>query len=166
VKKHKQPSVNYQALADFRYQIRRFLNFSERAARAAGLEPQQHQALLALNGLPATVQPTIGALAERLQIRHHSAVGLTDRLEARGLMRRVRGTSDRREVLLRLTGKGERILRDLSLPHRAELRSASRAMLRVLRAAIANAGRARVARISREPSGRKPAKRRRPGGAK
>src|SRR5487761_1614906 len=78
---------DYQALADFRYGIRRFLNFSEQAARAAGIEPQQHQALLAIKGLPAARNATIGALAERLQIQHHSAVELADRLEARALLR-------------------------------------------------------------------------------
>lgn len=141
--------LNYRALAEFRYEIRRYLNFSERAARAAGIEPQQHQALLAIKGLPAARPATIGALAERLQIQHHSAVELVDRLEGRGLLRRARSRADRREVMLRLTPRGEKLLRKLSLPHRAELRSAGRALLRALEAAIAHAGRSSGAGDSR-----------------
>src|SRR5215831_4826082 len=104
---------DYQSLAEFRHQIRRFLRFSERAARNAGLEPRQHQLMLALKGLPSNVRPRIGELAERLQIQHHSAVELVNRLESAELVRRQRGTEDRREVLLELTQKGETILRDL-----------------------------------------------------
>ena len=81
-------SIDYTALADFRYEIRRFLNFSETAARAAGIEPHQHQALLVIKGLPASKLQRSGCLAERLQIQHHSAVELTDRLESKGLIRR------------------------------------------------------------------------------
>ncbi|HYX50470.1 MAG TPA: helix-turn-helix domain-containing protein, partial [Ktedonobacteraceae bacterium] len=75
--------TEYQTLAEFRYQLRRFLRFSEQAARAAGLEPQQHQLLLALKGLPEGRKATIGALAERLQLTHHSTVELVDRLVER-----------------------------------------------------------------------------------
>ena len=116
--------IDYRALADFRYEIRRFLNFSEQAGRSSKIEPQHHQALLAIKGLPRRVKVTIGVLAERLQIQHHSAVELTDRMQAHGLIRRTRSPSDRREVLLRPTVRGERLLRDLSLAHRAELRTA------------------------------------------
>src|SRR5712692_2945540 len=91
--------ADYEALAELRYQIRRFLHFSEQAARAAGLEPHQHQLLLALKGLPAPGEPaSIGWLAERLQIQHHSAVELVDRLAERGLASRSRAPSDRRQV--------------------------------------------------------------------
>lgn len=155
-KKPPRDAFDYRALAEFRYGIRRFLNFSEQAARAAGLEPQQHQALLALKGLPKSSKATVGVLAERLQIHHHSAVELVDRLEAHGLVRRVRGTADRREVLLRPTPRGERILRELSLPHRAELKSAGPTLLRALKAAISNAGRPRGSRNSRRQAARKP----------
>ncbi len=99
---------DYEALAELRYQIRRFLSFSEQAARGAGLEPRQHQLMLALKGLPAQSRPTIGELAERLQIQHHSAVELVNRLVAAGYIRRTRAGEDRREVLLSLTPKGER----------------------------------------------------------
>ena len=74
--------ADYQALAELRYQIRRFVHFSEQASRTAGLEPQQHQLMLALKGLPKGVRPRIGELAERLQIRHHSTVELVNRLSA------------------------------------------------------------------------------------
>lgn len=113
----------YQALAELRYQIRRFLHFSEQAARAAGLEPAQHQLLLAVKGLPQHARPRIRELAERLQVRHHSAVELADRLAKGGYVRRESSGDDRREVLLALTPKGERVLRKLSLHHKAELRT-------------------------------------------
>lgn len=115
--------TDYEALAELRYQIRRFLRFSEQVAREAGLEPRQHQLMLALKGIPKGVRPKIGEVAERLQIQHHSTVELVNRLSDRGFVRRHRGGTDRREVLLSLTPKGEKVLRDLSLHHREELRS-------------------------------------------
>jgi DNA-binding MarR family transcriptional regulator len=128
--------VPYQALAELRYQIRRFLHFSERAAEAAGLAPQQHQALLAIKGIPANQEATIGTLAERLLIHHHSAVELTNRLEAKRLIRRIRSDQDRRKILIRLTPRGERVLQKLSVLHRAELRSAGPALLYTLLAVV------------------------------
>ena len=116
-------SLNYEVLAELRYQIRRFLHFSEEAARRAGLEPQQHQLMLALKGLPAAVRPRVGELAERLQIQHHSAVELVNRLAAGGYVRRRRSGEDRREVLLFLTPKGEKVLHELSVHHKSELRT-------------------------------------------
>lgn len=127
---------DYEALAELRYQIRRFLSFSEKVARSAGLEPRQHQLMLALKGLPRKARPTIGELAERLQIQHHSAVELVNRLVAAGHIRRSRGGEDRREVLLFLTPKGEKVLRQLSLHHRTELRSAGPALVAALRRAM------------------------------
>jgi DNA-binding MarR family transcriptional regulator len=127
---------DYVSLAELRYQIRCFLSFSEQAARAAGLEPKQHQLMLSLKGLPAGARPTIGELAERLQIQHHSTVELVNRLSAAGYVRRKRDGADRREVLLALTPKGERVLRELSLHHQAELRSAGPALVDALRQAI------------------------------
>ena len=113
---------NYRAMAEFRYQIRRFLRFSEHAAREAGLEPQQYQLLLAVKGLPDGERPRIGDIAERLQIQHHSTVELVDRLAKRSLVRRRRSDNDRREVLLELTQKGDRLLQELALHHRSEMR--------------------------------------------
>ena len=127
---------DYQALAEFRHQIRRFLHFSEQAARAAGLEPRQHQFMLALKGLPPDARPRIGELASRLQIEHHSTVELANRLSAGGFVRRHRDADDRREVLLSLTPHGERLLRRLSVHHKNELRVMGPRLLRVLRQVI------------------------------
>lgn len=127
---------DYRTLHEFRYSIRRFLHFSEQAARAAGIEPQQHQLLLAVKGLPEGTEPTIAAIAERLQVRHHSAVELVDRLVARRLVERERGETDRRQVLVRLTPRGEAILRDLSLHHLTQLRTSGPALVQVLQRII------------------------------
>ena len=97
---------DYQALAELRYQVRLFLRFSEEAARKLGLEPQQHQLMLAIKGLPTGMLPTIGTLAERMQIQHHSAVELVNRLSSRGLVRRSRAGEDRRQVLLGSDSEG------------------------------------------------------------
>jgi DNA-binding MarR family transcriptional regulator len=129
-------AFDYQSLANFRYEIRRYLNFSEQAARDSGIEPHQHQALLAIKGLPRDSKATIGVLADRLQIRHHSAVELVNRLELNQLIRRSRNRTDRREVLLQLTGRGERLLQSLSMPHRAELQTAGPRLLEALSAVI------------------------------
>ena len=112
---------DYQRLAEFRYQIRGFLKFSERAASKMGLRPQQHQALLAIKGAPGE-HVTIGILAERLGVRHNSTVELIDRLIVNGLVERRRNPRDRREVLIDLTKRAERILAKLSLAHRNEIR--------------------------------------------
>lgn len=128
--------ANYRDLAAFRYEIRRFLNFSERGARDAGVEPHQHQALLAIRGLPRGVQATVGVLAERLQVQHHSACELSDRLQEKGLIRRWRSDADRREVLLELTPRGERVLEQLSAAHRNELRVAGPKLMKALQAVV------------------------------
>ena len=101
---------NFKAMAELRYQIRRFLRFSENAARQAGIEPQQHQLLLAVRGLPDALKPTIGVLAERMQLQHHSTVELIDRLVERGFLFRLRSTDDKRQVLVKLTHDGEEFL--------------------------------------------------------
>jgi len=113
---------DYRALAEFRYQIRRFLRFSEDAARAAEIEPQQHQVLLAIRGLPEGRRPTIKVLAERMCVQHHTTVALVDHLEGRGFVRRESSPLDRREVLVAITPAGDRLLRRLSAAHRAQLR--------------------------------------------
>jgi DNA-binding MarR family transcriptional regulator len=124
--------ADYQAIAEFRYQIRRFLRFSEDAARAAGLEPQQHQLLLGVKGMPGARAARISDLAERLQIQHHSSVELVDRLAARGLVGRVLGEDDRREVYVQLTPRGETILKALTLHHKIELRRMAPALATML----------------------------------
>lgn len=113
---------DYEALAQFRYLIRRFINFSEAAAHEAGLTAQQHQALLAIRGFSDRDRVSIGELAERLIVRHHSVVGLIDRLVARSLVSRRRDAVDRRRVLLEISAKGRAVLSGLSLVHRDELR--------------------------------------------
>lgn len=125
---------DYQALAEFRYQLRRFLHFSEEAARSVGLEPQQHQLLLALKGLPDGRAATVGELAERLQIQHHSTVELINRMVERGLIERSRDEVDQRRVNVRLTGNGDEVLRKLSLLHQEELRTTGPALVRTLMA--------------------------------
>lgn len=122
--------ADYQALAEFRYQIRRFLRFSEQAARRAGLEPAQHQLLLAVKAHEGA--PTVSDLAERLQLRHHSVVGLIDRLAESGFVRRGRVAENRRQVRIRLTAKGQAVLRKLSLEHRAELGDAGETLVAAL----------------------------------
>jgi DNA-binding MarR family transcriptional regulator len=113
--------AEYEQLAALRYGLRRFLRFSEGAARSVGLTPNQHQALLAIKGFPGRDRITNGELAERLQIKHHSAVGLANRLEALGLIKRERGETDRRRVYLALTPRGARLIERLSAAHRDEL---------------------------------------------
>ncbi len=132
--------ADYRSLSDFRYEIRRFLNFSESAAREAGLEAQQHQALLAIAGLPPHQIPTVGVLAERLQVRHHSAVELVNRLAKKRLIRRAAAETDRRTVILQLTARGEKILRQVTLPHLEELQTAGKNLLRTLAAVVKEAG--------------------------
>ena len=126
----------YQALAEFRYQLRRFLRFSEESARSVGIEPQQHQLLLMLKGLPERRTATVGELAERLQIQHHSTVELIDRMVERKLLERMRDESDQRRVIVSLTPYGDEVLRKLSLLSHAELRSTGPALVHTLMAII------------------------------
>jgi DNA-binding MarR family transcriptional regulator len=111
----------YESLSAFRYALRRFLRFSESAAEAVGLTPHQHQALLAIKGFSGRDYVTNGELAEQLQIKHHSAVGLVNRLEAQGLIMRTHGDSDRRKVYVTLTKPGAELLEKLTAVHREEL---------------------------------------------
>jgi DNA-binding MarR family transcriptional regulator len=119
----KLPLTEYRALAELRYQIRRFLRFSEEVARRAGVEPQHHQLMLAVKGMPAGRSARVADLAERLQLNHNSVVELIGRLAEKDLVERHRDGKDRREVYVQLTPRGERILKDLSIYHRDELRS-------------------------------------------
>ena len=130
--------ADYQVLAECRYQLRRFMHFSEQQAREAGLEPQQHQMLLAVRALGSEKPASVGELAERMQLQHHSTVELIDRMVERGLLERSRDTEDQRRVLIHLTPYGEELLRKLSLAHRTELRTTAPALLQALRALIEN----------------------------
>ncbi|WP_027058002.1 MarR family winged helix-turn-helix transcriptional regulator [Mesorhizobium loti] len=113
--------ADYQRLSEFRYLIRRFLEFSQLQAEDAGLTPRQHQALLAIKGYPDGGPVTVGDLAERLRIRHHSAVELVNRLSEAGLVARDQDRDDHRRVLLRLTEHAEDCLAELSAAHLDEL---------------------------------------------
>ena len=130
----------YQALAEFRYQIRRFLRLSEEAAERAGIEARQYQFMLALKGLIQQKRVTIRDLAERMQLRHHSVVGLIDRLVERRLIERRRGENDRRQVYIHLTTRGDELLRKLALYHRGELQASGPALAAALQALMESGG--------------------------
>ena len=115
-------SSHYQILAQFRYLLRQFSNFSEAAARTAGITAQQHQALLAIRGFSIEEPLSIGGLAKRLSLQSHSTVGLVNRLARRGLVHRRPDPEDARRVQLELTAKGSKLLARLSKVHRRELR--------------------------------------------
>ena len=132
-KRHPVDEVDYETLADLRYHIRRFLRTREEAARAAGIEPQQYLLLLQVRGLARLRPVTIGALAERLQARHHAAVQLVDRLAERGMVRRRRAESDRRGVVIEITRRGAAVLRRLALSSLTELRTEGPALAASLR---------------------------------
>jgi DNA-binding MarR family transcriptional regulator len=136
--------ADYQALAEFRYQIREFLHFSEQAVQAAGIEKQQYQLMLAIKGMPEGMRPRIRELANRMQIQHHSAVELINRLEARGYVRRERAQEDRREVLLALTPKAERIVAELAEHHLEQLRLAGPRLVGALKRLQAGNGQKRT----------------------
>lgn len=121
---------DYRALAGIRRSMRRFLEFSARAAQDAGLTPAQHQALLAIKGMTEPV--TVGTLAAWLGIRHHSAVGLVDRLVKGNLVTRIPDPDDRRRMRLKLTARADAKLTALSQVHRAELRRFSTALAPLL----------------------------------
>ena len=126
--KQNRPSINrlgktaYRDLATFRFELRRFLIFSDAAAASAGVTNRQYQALLAIKGLPVAGRITIGELADRLQIRHHSTVGLVDRLVAKGFLNRKQDPQDRRLIRLTLTPRSEALLEKLASAHKEQLR--------------------------------------------
>jgi DNA-binding MarR family transcriptional regulator len=122
----------YRALAELRHQIRQFLSEGDNAARAAGLEPQQYLLLLMIRGLPEGQAATIRTLAERLTLKHHSAVELVDRLEANGFVRRTRARDDRRNVIVSILPRGERLLEDVARQRINELRSNGHELVRAI----------------------------------
>lgn len=129
-------AAGYRQLAEFRFCIRRFLHFSEEAARSFQIEPQHHQLLLAIKGLPEGTRPTISALSHRLCLRHHSTVELVDRLEEEGAVVRRHNEQDRREVLIELTRHGEELLHRLSSVLWQELRVTGPALAVALQAVL------------------------------
>lgn len=132
----------FQALAAFRFELRRFLSYSEHKARDGGLTVQQHQALLAIRGEPSP--PSIGTIAERLMIEHHSASELVKRLAARGLVDRERDPGDRRRVTLRLTPEAERIMSRLSALHRSEIERMQPTLSRLLNRLVRQSGQSKA----------------------
>ena len=126
------PTAAYKRLAEFRYRLRQFIHFSEQAAREQGIEPQQHQLLLAIRGLPEGMRPSVTTLSARMCLRHHSTVELIDRSVEAGTVVRRHHEQDRREVLVELTPKGERILRALSSLHWKELKTTGPALSEAL----------------------------------
>lgn len=126
----------YRALGELRYRIRRFLQEGDITAKQAGLEPQQYLLLLAIRGLPAQREATISALADRLSLRHHSTVELIDRMEAHGYVKRIRGREDRRQVLVSLQPRGEKLLEKVVEKRIIELRSNGRALVSAISALL------------------------------
>jgi DNA-binding MarR family transcriptional regulator len=124
--------AEYRHISEFRYRIRQFLHFSEQAARDNGIDPQQHQLLLAIKGLPEGTRPTITAVSERLGIRHHSAVELVNRAVAHGSVAKHHNADDAREVLLELTPQGEQLLQKLSVLHWQELQNSGPTLAQAL----------------------------------
>lgn len=124
---------DFQRLAEFRFQLRRFLSFSNTVAENAGLRPQQYQLLQCVAGMPDDLAPTIANVAERMLLRHNSAVELVDRTIAQGLLRRGSDPQDHRRILLRVTAQGERLLASLAVYHLAELDEAGPELIRALR---------------------------------
>jgi DNA-binding MarR family transcriptional regulator len=133
--------TDYRDHADFRYAIRRFLRYSEKQARACGITPQQHMLLLIVRGHPSYPAVSIGEIAERLQLRHHSASLLVERCVHRDLLKREKDAVDRRRALVSLTDKGERILASVTQANKQELKALDDALYRLrgsLRQALRN----------------------------
>ena len=141
--------AEYSALAELRFRIRLFLHEGDLAARQAGLEPQQYLMLLALRGIPRGTLPTIRVLAERLALKHHSAVELIDRLETQGLARRSRSRDDRRIVLVTLLPRGEKLLEDVALQRISELRSSGEALVKTIAALLKHKPKTRTKQLTR-----------------
>jgi DNA-binding MarR family transcriptional regulator len=133
-------TAEYQALAELRYRLRKFVGEGDAVARTAGLEPQQYLLLLALRGLPEGMEATIRTLAERLALKHHSAVELIDRLESHGYVRRNRSRDDRRSVLVSLLPRGEKLLEQVARDRIGELRASGSALVKAISALLENGG--------------------------
>jgi DNA-binding MarR family transcriptional regulator len=129
-------SAEYRALAELRYRIRHFLREGDAMARSVGLEPQQYLMLLAIRGLPEGSDATIQAIAERLVLKHHSAVELIDRLETHGYVRRTRSRDDRRRVFVTLLPRGERLLELVARNRITELRTSGEALVGAIEALL------------------------------
>lgn len=123
----------FQRLAEFRFQLRRFLHFSHVVAEGTGLRPQQYQLLQCVYGMPSELDPTIANVASRMLLKHNSAVELVDRTIEQGLLRRCPDPTDHRRILLRVTAQGERLLASLADYHLEELEHTGPELIRALR---------------------------------
>jgi DNA-binding MarR family transcriptional regulator len=154
-------TAEYRALAELRYRIRLFLKEGDATAKAAGLEPQQYLLLLAVRGLPQGEEATIRALAERLSLKHHSAVELIDRMELHGYVRRSRDRDDRRRVLVSLLPRGEKLLEQVARQRIGELRTTGSALVQTIDALLESKRQAQSKRAAAERQ-RKKGQNRRP----
>jgi DNA-binding MarR family transcriptional regulator len=131
-------TAEYQALAELRYRIRKFLREGDTVATAAGLEPQQYLLLLMIRGIPDGQEATVSNLAERLVLKHHSVVELIDRMEAHGYVRRSRNREDRRSVFVSLLPRGEKLLEEVAQHRVGELRASGAALANAIAALLKN----------------------------
>ena len=129
-------TADYRALAELRYRIRHFLYEGDAAARQFGLEPQQYLLLLAVRGLPEGTEATIRTLAERLALKHNSAVELIDRMEKHGYVHRIRSLDDRRCVLVSLLPRGKKLLGKVARQRITELRAGGTALVNTIDALL------------------------------
>src|SRR6516225_725154 len=132
----KTSTAEFRAMAELRYRIRLFQREGDATARQAGLEPQQYLMLLAIRGLPPDCAAKIQPLADRLALKHHSAVELLDRLEQRGYVKRSRSRKDRRQVLVSLLPRGEKVLEQVVHQRIGELRATGRELVRAIDALL------------------------------
>ena len=149
-------TTEYRSLAELRYRIRSFLHDGDAVAHAAGLEPQQCFMMLAIRGLPAGEQPTIRTLAQRVCLKHQSAVELIDRLEEHGYVSRSRGREDRREVLITLLPAGEQALEKVVRQRLGELRTMGEELVRAVTRLLSHSRRQRVSSRPKTSSPGKP----------
>ena len=145
--------THLQRLAEFRFQLRRFLHVSQEAAERLGLHNQQYQMLQCVGGMPDGILPTIANVAERMLLKHNSTVELVDRTIEQGLLRRLGDEADHRRILLRVTPQGERILATLAEFHTRELEQSGPELVRALDA-IVHAARLASRQAARHASGR------------
>jgi len=142
-------TAEYRALAELRYLIRKFIREGDAVARSAGLEPQQYLLLLAIRGLPEGEEATIRAVADRLALKHHSAVELIDRLEAHGYVRRIRSRDDRRRVFVSLLPRGEKLLEQVAQHRISELRASGTALVNAISALLESGRPSRTRKAAR-----------------
>jgi DNA-binding MarR family transcriptional regulator len=147
-------AAEYQALAELRYRIRKFVREGDEVASAAGLEPQQYLLLLMIRGIPNGQEATVSSLAERLSLKHHSVVELIDRMETHGYVRRSRSREDRRSVLVSLLPRGEKMLEQVAQHRIGELRASGAALVSAIGALLrdghASRGARKIARLSQK----------------